>query len=129
VNRTIKFRAWDKKEKILVNVDGIDFPTQKITYSHPTKTHGVDNDAVIIREDFINIIVEQWTGLFDKNGKEIYEGDICWFEDSYSAVIEYDQGCFYVDVYSDFDPIYRMLNNKIEVIGNIHDNPELKEVE
>lgn len=78
--------------------------------------------------------VGQFTGLKDKNGKEIYEGDICRLGFSYCddkiGVVYFKDGCFYVD---DKHPLGNLPlwsfregeSNIIEVIGNIHDNPEL----
>lgn len=74
--------------------------------------------------------VGQFTGLCDKNGKEIYEGDIvkytngtkkvnaAWVDNSRIFAVEYDEGSF--GVASLFH-----VSNSLEVIGNIHDNPEL----
>lgn len=81
----------------------------------------------------------QFTGLLDKNGKEIYEGDIVKaplldpiFEDILikdaftEAVVKYNNGAFVVSYYNESHNIYiQDLYKKIEVIGNIHDNPEL----
>ena len=72
--------------------------------------------------------VGQYTGLTDKNGKRIFEGDIIecvviydigqypTFEKEIHAVC-YREGCF--------TPFYNCERNSFEVIGNIHDNPEL----
>ena len=69
----------------------------------------------------------QFTGLTDKNGKKIFEGDICKHRSNYSgdfiiSVVTFTDGQFLVmaDNNSGFN-----LSEKLEVIGNIHDNPEL----
>ena len=89
----------------------------------PTMYHYVDKETI-----------GQYTSLKDKNGIEIYEGDIvasCGRKDL-PCVVEYNQDrCEFVMRY-DSDGIIHILKefqNSYEVIGNIHDNPELLEVE
>ena len=82
--------------------------------------------------------VRQYTGLKDKNGKWIFEGDVLG-TDTVSGFVLYENGCFAFrwknnDKYrADFYKNCILTNyariNELEVIGNIHDNPELFEVE
>lgn len=73
--------------------------------------------------------VGQYTGMKDKNGKQIFEGDILKFSDCGIYPVWWDADFFTFGScwFSDFDPLYKYDRNKIEVIGNIHDNPELLE--
>lgn len=72
----------------------------------------------------------QYTGLKDKNGKKIFEGDIvdvtrpCIWE---IGIVIFKDGCFFIKVKETLLPLYECeINNyKLEVIGNIYDNPEL----
>jgi len=135
MKREIKFRAWDIHKKCFIP-DGVwsvinhtDFDAFGIMIS--------DWEDYIDGEFFYSDsqILEQFTGLHDKNGVEIYEGDIVeishpYKERHHKGVVEIKDYLFYVkDFYFAFfdspNDIFSEGTNYIEVIGNIHQNPEL----
>jgi len=81
----------------------------------------------------------QYTGLTDKNGKKIWENDICDRKEKYPEIVVFNEGDWQLDysyvfekeIHSDACNLgfYVCERNCVEVVGNIFDNPELLEVE
>lgn len=103
-------------------------------YHREGKTHYITSPEQYLREyapiEFIvdGKTVGQFTGLLDKNGKEIYEGDILGCpEDNYflNEAVIFAEGCFMVKDDYTTTPMCAVDTQYRTVIGNIHDNPEL----
>jgi len=113
--REIKFRAWDKKDKeiitpkVLCNLDGI------------------------MQQDDGRTVLMQYTGLQDKKGVEIYEGDVGELNGlRYQCCYSYRHAWFYWNQLGDINTPYSggisgHDMRKVEVIGNIYENSELLE--
>ena len=110
--REIKFRAWDKIHK---------------------KIRGIDHDFFSLRNDGMlssntSMILLQYTGLKDKNNREIYEGDILkkgkyMFECKWGyCSFDFNPFPYPIDKEHNQDGYFR---EDMEVIGNIYENPEL----
>lgn len=119
--REIKFRAWDDENNIMVS------ESETVVYLGAGWKEKASFDCASIHiEDPNNpLILMQYTGLKDKNGKEIYEGDICRcdFGDLYNEV----KG-FKVVNWSDDSCGFGISIDwglKFEVIGNIYENKNL----
>ena len=131
--REILFRGKRLDNGEWIQGDIVQFPVHgvvRIVEQEPSyKDAEVDSDTV-----------GQYTGLTDKNGRKIFEGDIIHLEYSqvffggeyfgeYTAEVSYKEGCFVTDGTNNGDEIETPLsgfdNDELEIIGNIHDNPEL----
>ena len=133
--RTIKFRGWDKwNKKMLAPLSGIIWgralvPTDYVQglfdgVKHENYAYCYEGEMM----DVSNVELMQYTGLHDKHGKEIYEGDILGNEwgkyrlywDSGAFIAKSEDGfCFH---------LIALDLTALEVIGNIYENPELLNV-
>jgi len=128
----LKFRAWIKTEKCFADyIESIRFYINEIDLCWG----GIcESDCF----DFNDVILMQSTGLKDKDGKEIFEGDIVQFEDCHevsdflyinTGIIEWCQGGFHV-TNRDSVLMEDLLDGDsldVTIIGNIYENPELLE--
>ncbi|EJQ1515562.1 hypothetical protein AB9V32_002889 [Listeria monocytogenes] len=143
--RAIGFRAFVKRKKKMLPVTDLCFnETEAVVVS------GCGNAKCTLCVDwysFDDVVLMQYTGLKDKNGKKIFEGDVVTafsninkYTDSFAGDVEptfcftsivYDGACFKTTYKG--EPSYVLNQNgsslvkHMEVIGNIHENPELLE--
>ena len=111
-----------------------------VTHKHPSGCFGADIYFEVFPET-----IGQYTSITDKNGKKIFEGDIFRIGDEMVGDIIFKDGCFRMEVYGlcgtytesgydecgggwgiiECEPIDWYYIHDMEIIGNIHDNPEL----
>ena len=123
--REIKFRAWnpDSKEMIIIpNNTGSYFHFGENNFISTPSWFVSNNGASCAYSDRSHLM--QFTGLLDRNGKEIYEGDICRIDVGSKPSIlrecRFTFGAFHLGRRDDF-----VDTTRYEVIGNVYENPEL----
>jgi uncharacterized phage protein (TIGR01671 family) len=114
MSRPISFRAWSNEQQNFYY------------FSLP------DKGAATTQRELPSRKLQEFTGLLDKNGREIYEGDIVTFEDSapwddqqsvdITAVVYFESGAFHLRYIETSDDSNLEVGEDLEVIGNICEN-------
>jgi uncharacterized phage protein (TIGR01671 family) len=127
--KPIKFRVWDGT--LMLPAESIQFDTETVEVLIPCDAFGCEGHP--IEYDFGNVVLMQYTGLKDRNGTEIYEGDILEITELSGRIGEYKVGRYTVnfDAGAYVAGSYRLglVAHRAKVIGNIYKNPELLEGE
>ena len=128
MNRIPNYRVWHKIEKRFIDLRTIDFELDSIGYDCYREANYYDVAK------FDEIVFQQFTGLYDKNKKPIYEGDRVKFSyteshDFFGEVVWLgDRASFgvrYKNAFEIFEDVPMNHMNCFEVIGNIFENSEL----
>ncbi len=125
-----KFRAWHRELNMM-------FEVKSLVFTLNIAIIASKNDLVPIRTcSYDDIILMQSTGLFDKNGKEIFGNDIVeWKHNGTGRLIRgivkrdvyFDSWGVQVCRFDDLTPFGHLTNQRVTVLGNIYENPELVE--
>ncbi|EAE6220649.1 hypothetical protein BEN66_11395 [Listeria monocytogenes] len=123
--REIEYRAFVKETKKMLPVTDLCFnETEAVGVS------GCGNAKCTLCVDwysFDDVVLMQYTGLKDKNGKKIFEGDVGWDEHNECyGVVKFEEGKF-LYVWENIAEDLWEVADVIEICGNIHENPELLE--
>lgn len=128
-NRVIKFRVWYKNGKrfyysdsgdLLLSLSGKILTNYGSLGDNKYETYPSENED--------DCILQQFTGLLDKNGREIYEGDIVKNVNVISKLFGQLSPVKWIPLITGFNPFNLMLFEKdgmFEIVGNIFENPEL----
>lgn len=136
INREIKFRAWDLDRKKMRGVQGFRINVDGCKTWNCTENPNNWEPRVTDHPKHTGAIIMQFTGLKDKNGKEIYEGDIVRFyhdeEGWNNGFIKFEHGAFIIacdNLPDSYDLLVNYSNSEswtdnLNVVGNIYENPE-----
>lgn len=119
--REIKFRAWDKENKKMMKVSSL----------------SLENKEIAVRENgtyhffrMQNLELMQYTGIKDKNDKEIYEGDIVVLnniENDNMCIVRYEHSSYRLEGWSLREDLSNVEDRFLEVVGNIYESKNLLE--
>lgn len=124
-----KFRAWHNELGRMMSISDMWFNVDSL--GEIGLNDAVMNDYITVSTDEIELM--QTTGLKDKNGKEIFEGDILK-SNKYITSVFYERGAYRVKIRRTpnttviMDVISFIEKYKTKIVGNIYENPELLEV-
>lgn len=131
-----KFRAWMKSLKWMCDVTNISFDSKFVDICQQGDTERYTEMSV----EFDEVKLMQSTGLLDKNGKEIFEGDIITNGPDVMCMKRHNTLGFYVEkkgkvefiadcaILEEFEEDAKEIADSLEIIGNIYENPEFLEV-
>ena len=117
--REIKFRAWDKENEKMMKVSSLHLENKEISVKENGTFH------LFRMQDLM-----QYTGVKDKNGKEIYEGDIVVLnniENDNMCIVRYENSRYRLEGWSLREDLSNVEDRFLEVVGNIYENKNLLE--
>jgi uncharacterized phage protein (TIGR01671 family) len=130
MNREIKFRVWDNSKKSWITEWNDFVPLWRLESLKERKIHVLSGNG-----ECAGYTIQQFTGLKDKNSKEIYEGDIVTFKQPEFKQIQQKEKIFIETVIfnkdnvsfelTDISPFHISYMDMYEIIGNIFENSEL----
>lgn len=107
--RDIKFRVWISKENENIVFDSGMYSWEDVkSWAYLWE---------MLKEGTIDLM--QYTGLKDRTGKEIYEGDIVQLKDGRKRIVQW------CNSWSKYNPLSWTRGEELKIIGNIHQNPKL----
>lgn len=127
--KNLKFRVWNKESNSFIVLgsapDNYDFELSFRPKPRVIRRYLGELDGY-----YDNIVIQQFTGLYDKDGREIYEGDIIYIEfnkkESFTRKVVFRYGYFGVERGNILKPaLLHQYQNRCKILGNIFENTEL----
>lgn len=121
----LKFRVWDKTNKEMLNIDILNLFLEEVVV--------LENDGSAFSMKFKDVELMQSTGLFDKNGKEIFEGDILKTRTRGYVIVRKENGNTMTTYKSGINKRTSLVLSsflekyQVKIVGNIYENKDLLE--